>query len=353
MSRRNLYALALLLGAGLLLQEGAAARGQEKGAQPKPPQWCEAFDLKVRKYGEAAFSDKTKSFGMEVFKDDNNGDGVYIGETGSVGVVRGFGGVKAPIPNSKSPAWLHGLDLKVRKAGETEFTDKTQVFGVEVFRDENTGNVVYISEKGFFAVAPGDRTAAAPTASPRAPVWTHGLDLKVRQAGEKEFDNNTKVWSVEVFRDENTGMLIYICETGALAVVAGEPPMPGAKTKAPDWLHGLDLKVRQGGQRDFGPKTKVYGLEVFRDDNNGNLIYICQTGTLAVVPGGASLKAPTPRPREPVWTHGLDLRVRKFGEAEFSPKTQVFGIEVFRDENTAGVLYVSEIGSVTAVPGKQ
>ena len=352
MSRRIPYGLAILLCAGLLLREGTGALGQGAGAQPKPPQWCEAFDLKVRKYGEAQFSDKTKTFGMEVFRDDNNNDGVYILETGVIGVVRGFGTVKAPIPESKSPAWMHGLDLKVRKAGEAEFTEKTQVFGVEVFRDDNTGNLIYISEKGFFSVAPGDKNARAPTASPRAPVWTHGLDLKVRKAGEKEFDNNTKVWSVEVFRDENTGVLIYICQSGALAVVGGEAPPAGAKTKAPEWLHGLDLKCRKGGQKDFDANTKVYGLEVFRDDNNGNLIYICENGTLSVVPGGGSLKAPTPRPREPQWTHGLDLRVRKFGEAEFSAKTAVYGVEVFRDVNTDSVIYISQNGSVSAVPSK-
>jgi hypothetical protein len=351
MSRRAANGLAVLLLAGLLVQQGAQALGQ--GAAPKPPQWTHAFDLKVRKFGEAAFSDKTRAYGMEVFRDDNNANGVYILETGVLGVVRDFGGVKAPVPDSKSPAWLHGLDLKVRKAGEADFTDKTQVFGVEVFRDENTGNLVYISEKGFFAVAPGDKFARAPTASPKAPVWTHGLDLKVRKAGEKEFDTNTKVWSVEVFRDENTGMLIYISETGAVAIVPGEAPKPGAKAKAPEWLHGLDLKCRKGGQKDFDPNTKVYGMEVFRDDNTGNLIYICETGTLAVVPGGKDLKAPTARPREPVWQHGLDLKCRRFGEAEFSAKTQVFGVEVFRDENTGSTLYISEVGSVSAVPAKK
>jgi len=284
MSRRIPYGLAVLLVA-CLLREGADALGQ--GPQPKPPLWTHAFDLKVRKYGEPQFSDKTKTFGVEVFKDANNDNGVYIGETGALSVARGFGTIPAPVPKSQSPAWLHGLDLKVRKAGE------------------------------------------------------------------KEFDKNTKKWSVEVFRDENSGMLIYISETGAVAVVAGEAPTPGAKAKAPDWLHGLDLKVRKGGQKDFDPNTKVYGIEVFRDGNNGNLIYICETGTLTVVPGGNSLKAPTPTPREPVWTHGLDLKCRKFGEAEFSDKTQVFGVEVFRDANTGSVIYICQDGSVSAVPGKQ
>ncbi|HEV3262126.1 MAG TPA: hypothetical protein VG013_35065 [Gemmataceae bacterium] len=56
---------------------------------------------------------------------------------------------------AKGPKFLHGLDLKVRKGGESDFTDKTPKIGVEVFRDENNGNLIYISESGSIAVVPG------------------------------------------------------------------------------------------------------------------------------------------------------------------------------------------------------
>ena len=36
------------------------------------------------------------------------------------------------------------------------------------------------------------------------------------------------------------------------------------------------------------------------------------------------------KPKEPLWTHAFDLSCRKFGEAEFTDKTQKFGVEVFR-----------------------
>jgi hypothetical protein len=352
MSRRILTCLPSLLLVGLLLPQGPSALGQGK-AQPKPPQWTHAFDLKCRNSKQPIFDKDTKTFGMEVFRDDNNGNGVYILETGVLSVVRGFANVPAPIKDSKSPEWMHGLDLKVRKANEPEFTDKTQVFGIEIFRDENTGNWIYITEKGYVAVAPGDKGARAPTPSPKAPVWVHGLDLKVRKAGEKGFDNNTKVYSVEVFRDENTGLLMYVSEVGAIAVVPGEGPSAGAKSKAPEWMHGLDLKCRRGGEREFEAKsTKTFGMEVFRDENTGNWLYICETGTLAVLPGNKTAKAPTPSPRQPEWTHGLDLKVRKFGEPEFGPNTRVFGVEIFRDDNTGSIVYISEVGSITAAPVK-
>jgi hypothetical protein len=54
---------------------------------------------------------------------------------------------------TKKPTFLHGLDLQVRKAGEKEFKD-ARAYGIEVFRDENTGNLVYISETGSIAVVP-------------------------------------------------------------------------------------------------------------------------------------------------------------------------------------------------------
>lgn len=58
------------------------------------------------------------------------------------------------------------------------------------------------------------------------------------------------------------------------------------KAKAPDWKHGMELRVRKAGEADFNKETKKFGIEVFRDDNNGNLIYISETGSIAVVPAG-------------------------------------------------------------------
>lgn len=66
------------------------------------------------------------------------------------------------------------------------------------------------------------------------------------------------------------------------------PHLPFARaaqdTKAPKWLHGLEFKVRKAGEADFNKETKKYGIEVFRDENNGNLVYISETGSIAVVP---------------------------------------------------------------------
>ena len=55
------------------------------------------------------------------------------------------------------------------------------------------------------------------------------------------------------------------------------------KSKKPQWTHALDLKCRKGREEDFD-KAKVYGVEVFKDPNTNNLIYISETGSIAVVP---------------------------------------------------------------------
>ncbi len=71
-------------------------------------------------------------------------------------------------------------------------------------------------------------------------------------------------------------------------IVSGQMPMvygQAGKTKDPSWLYGLNLKARKSTEDDFTKDTKKYGIEVFKDENNNNWIYISETGSIAVVPG--------------------------------------------------------------------
>jgi hypothetical protein len=47
----------------------------------------------------------------------------------------------------------------------------------------------------------------------------------------------------------------------------------------------MNVKSRTSKEDDFNKDTKKYGIEVYKDENNGNLIYISETGSIAVVPG--------------------------------------------------------------------
>jgi hypothetical protein len=58
----------------------------------------------------------------------------------------------------------------------------------------------------------------------------------------------------------------------------------GGQVKGPKWQYGLGLQVRNGKEDNFSKDTKKFGVEVFRDENNGNLIYMTETGSIAVVP---------------------------------------------------------------------
>jgi hypothetical protein len=71
-------------------------------------------------------------------------------------------------------------------------------------------------------------------------------------------------------------------------LVAPQLPFAHAQdkgVKGPKWTHALKLKARKSTEEDFTKDTKEVGIEVFRDENNNNLIYITQDGYISVVPG--------------------------------------------------------------------
>lgn len=103
------------------------------------------WNCAVRKAGDKDFNKDTPRFGLEVYRDDNTGDAIYISQTGLIGVVPGL---PATLPKIKDPAWLHGVEMQARKAGDAEFKKDTKRYGLEIYRDENSGNLVYITELG-------------------------------------------------------------------------------------------------------------------------------------------------------------------------------------------------------------
>jgi len=336
--RRRL--LPALLPALLIVLCASPAAAQQK---PKDLQWTHAFDLSARPFGTETF-DKAAKFGVEVFRDNNNGLGLYISQTGSIGIGAAFAGLKLPLAVSKGPEWITGLDLPARAAGIKEFNRDTKSHALEIFRDPNAAHWMYITEKGNLGITPA---RAGTVGTSKAPKWAHSVDLGVRKGGERSWAGATK-YGIEVYRDGNTGNLVYICQTGAIAVV---PDVPGATSdaKAPEWLHGLDLACRKHDQPNFDKNTRKFGVEIFRDENNGNLIFLAETGSIAVTAGAKELKAPTPKVKEPQWTHGLNVKCRSVGEKEFSEKTRTFGLEVFRDDNVGTTIYITEQGSIAAL----
>src|SRR5262249_54068069 len=143
----------------------------------------------------------------------------------------------------------------------------------------------------------------------KPPKWLSDVNLSVRKADEPKFTDKTKKYGVEVFLDENSGVRLYISETGYIAAMRGGTP--GAASSGAKHQYGYALRVRKGTEDDFTPSTKKYGLEVFRDDAGGSLIYISETGAIAVMPAGPISGAG--EANEPKWMFGLNLSVRKAG----------------------------------------
>jgi hypothetical protein len=319
--------------------------GQEK--KLKELEWSHAFDLACRKYMEPAFTEKTTRWGVEAFRDDNTGLGLYIAQDGSIAIAPNFATLDLPLKPSKGPKTLTGLDLPARKAGVREFKKDTPVHSMEIFRDPNADNWLFITEKGNIAATNG---MLFPGVNNKTPKWIHSVDLAVRKGGVPEWKDATKI-GIEVYRDPNTQNLVYITEAGIIAILPETTEVKG-DGKAPDWLHGLDLKCRRFDEKTFGKDTRKFGVEVYHDVTTSNLIFISETGSIAVAPAPAGIKAPTAKAKEPRWTHGLNVKCRKYGEKDFSDKTRIFGAEVFHDENLDTIIYINELGNIAVLSAK-
>src|SRR5439155_12817835 len=118
--------------------------------------------------------------------------------------------------------------------------------------------------------------------------------------------------------------LFYIPENGFITIIPEEKEVVLEKDKpgkAPEWLHGLDLSCRKFNEKSFTKDTRKFGVEVYNDLTTGHLIFISETGSIAVVPAAAKVDAPTPKAKEPRWTHGLNVKCRKYGQKEFADDT--------------------------------
>jgi hypothetical protein len=320
---------ALAAVAGALTAQPAADRGPEA-------KHLYGHDLSVRPGGNPDWP-KAAKIGLEVFQDDALKALIAISDAGHLAVAPA-----GPVGADKKSRWHTGLDLKVRKAGEPEFTQKTKAFGVEVYRDLGVNRLIYAGEGGWVALAPAPGNLTAD----KGPRWHHAFDLKVRSLDQETFENARKV-GLEVYRDDNTGGLIYVTDVGSLAATpAGPAAADVAKAKGWKPSHGLFLRVRKSDEPDFTEKTRKLPVEVVVDETTGNLIYASETGSIAVAP-----PAKAGDTRGVTWRGAMNLKARKAGETDFAKATK-YGVEVFQDNRTGNLVFVSETGSIAVLPGQ-
>ena len=242
-------------------------------APAKTSAYVTGLSFKARTADEEKFTETTTLFGVEVFKGVSTGQVLFVSDRGGLTFFPGSGG------DGKEPQFQYGLKLKVRKPGEDKF-DTAKAYGIEAYKDNNTGGMVYVTEAGMIATAKAVPDKAPETKDVKKPKPLYGLEAKVRKFDELEFTNAQKI-GIEVFKDENTGTLIYISENGSIAAV----PAPGEIKTGQKllWLHAFTLKARPGGEADFA-KAKKYGVEVFSDRHTGYLVYVNEAGNIAVLP---------------------------------------------------------------------
>ncbi|HET6574337.1 MAG TPA: hypothetical protein VFG68_12075 [Fimbriiglobus sp.] len=267
----------------------------------------------------------------------------YAGLVGLLGVVAVVVGGPEAVgqPPAPKPVWVYAHDLRVRKGGEKDFTKDTPKVGVEFFKDEAGGALVAVSQVGDLAVIPAGSVGAEKKAT-----WLFAHDLRARKGDEERFSTGTAKFGVEAFKDTASGKILYVSEKATIALA--NAPSAVASDKEPVWHHALVLKVRGPNEKEW-TNARKFGVEAFKDGNTGGLIYITETGSLACLP--APPQPPNPdQVKPPTALYGLELRVRKADEPDFTANTRKIGVEVFRDENTGGLLYISETGSIAAVP---
>ena len=341
--RKRIGAGLAMVAAGLVvLASGvgpSAAQDKTKSkakANAAAPKHLYGYNLRVRPGGEKDWP-KARKIGVEVFQDETTQATVVISEDGAVTVFPA-----AALGEKRDFEYRTGLDMLVRKAGEAEFTQNTQRFGVELFRDLRSNRLLYACQTGSIATAP----VPGNLVEDKGPKWHHGLTLKVREPEQDKFDT-AKAFGVEVYKDENTGGLVYVTETGAIAAGLPAPAAQPEKNKVarPKPAYGLILRVRKSDESDFTDKTRRVGVEVFEDPNANALVYLSETGSVAVVANPGKLQDGGP----PTWKTAMALGARKAGDENFA-KARKYGIEAFQDNRTGNLVFISETGSIAVLP---
>lgn len=256
---------------------GNIAVAADDATPNKKADWASGLMFSVRGAAEEQFTNTTPLFGVEVFKGAFAGHLLYVSEKAGLAVFPTAAG-----SGDRDPLFQYGLSLKVRKVGSKSWTE-AKAFGLEAYKDNNTGGMVYCTEAGLITTAAKVPEKAPTQKEVKKPTPLFGLECKVRKADETEWTDKTQKFGVEAFRDEHTGTLIYISDTGSIAAV---PPPAEIKTDDklnPTWMHAMALKARPGGESEFA-KAKKVGIEVYTDRHTGYVLYVTETGAIAVLP---------------------------------------------------------------------
>jgi hypothetical protein len=317
----------LILACCLLTRSPAVAREKEE----VQPQNLYTLDLRARLPAEKDFTDASPSLAVHVFRDGAGGHLFYVAADGKALAVVAVG-KDAADDGKKAPKRLHRLLLPVREWDEKTFGDKTAKVSVEVYRDENNGNLVYFSHTGFVAVVKGPKDVAKEAKEPK---WLDRLPLKVRQRDD-DFDRALLRDNVEVYLDQNAGCVVYVAANGSIAVISLATTDEGKESRGPVWDHAVGSRVRAYDEADFTEKTAEFSAEVYLDDNRGVRLYATDKLYLAAMPGGKAKEPDKVKPLE--WKGQVRPKEAKDGVKWCS--------EVFVNPNNDDLLFITAGGAL-------
>jgi len=274
---------------------------------------------------------ETRTFLADVLL-DKDGDRLFYAaqDTPTLGVLKGD--EKAVGKGDKPAKALYRFVLPARTWDEKDIDKDTRKYAVEVFRDENTGHLLYVSETGAVAVVAAPKEAP-PKKAPETP-WLYRLKLKVRPPGEFDFAFDTLKCNVEVYREADSGRLIYLAHNGNLAVSAPGKEFKAKEAKEAQWTHAFELKARTPEDREFNPRTPQFALEVYDDPNSETTLYVSNTFALAVVPG----------------TKAFDMGKTKAAQWQRGLVGDKWSGEVFLNPNLDQLMFIASNGGFAVLP---
>lgn len=306
----------------------SSAVAQPPEAAPAAP-WAFAHDLRIRPAGEAKVTPATPRVGVEVYRDGPT----QVALTSAGGLAVAPAGTAA----GSRVQWLFAHDLKFERGG------KPAQMGVEAFRETSSNSALYATQTGLVALADAPGKPAADGDA----EFRHSLALQVRAATEDRFGSGSKRVAVECFRDERTGAAIYTSDAGFAVLSKPSQPAAGA-VQAPVALYGLSVRVRKPATAPAtGVVTAVLGVEVYSDPNTGGLLYVSETGSLAVAPAAAEPGGG----QGATWMRGFAVAARPGGSADFKDAKPVT-VEVYADPNSGNTLYVTDSGAIAVLAKK-
>jgi hypothetical protein len=290
--------------------------------------------LRARKPSEKEMPRDRQPVAVHVFLDRDRL--FYVADGGKVLAVVSAG-KDAGDRKDRSPRLSHRLLLPVRTSDEDKIGEATAKVSAEVYRDENSGNLVYLTHEGAVAVVAGTRPAA--DKADKEAKWLGRFRMKVRENAD-DFGRAILHCSVEVYRDENTGCVIYAAEKGGFAVVAGAKAEEGKDERAAEWSHALSFRVRAPNEDDFTAKTATFVTEVYRDVDRDTWLYVLPSFRLAAVPARRKIAV------------GDKIEAVRW-ERRTGPKEIGAGkwsAEEFLNPNTGDRLFVTAAGALAVLP---